>query len=388
MGDRSTAMVSISSRKSAERAALIHREVVQLVALTIIAVLAFFLTRAVATNNRALSVRNAGEWYRRGEQFLAAGQLDEAVDAFRRATVRNRTNRTYLLALSRASARKRDYDSARNLLLTIRAAAPEDPEINLELARLSAARQDVTESIRFFHDALYAPWPSDASEKRRGVRLELIRFLLTHNQSSRAQAELLAASVDMPDDAAHHGELAELFNEAGDPRNALTHFQHALREEPENPRALAGAGRAAFALAEYPLAKGYLDRVPADDEQTRDLRQLVGLVLSRDPIAGRIGTRERRERLAANVSHVEQRLAECLGQRAEPASAEEQARQHQLEELQRRLRSPTVLDQDAIEAGVDLVDRTELQALAGCGPAAPVDRALLLIARRHGAMPQ
>ena len=100
-----------------ERAALIHREVIQLIALVFIAVVAFFVTRAVAMNNRDLKMRTAAEWYRRGEQLLAAGRLDEAIDAFRRATVRNRSNRTYLLALSRALVHKGDYDSARSILL-------------------------------------------------------------------------------------------------------------------------------------------------------------------------------------------------------------------------------------------------------------------------------
>src|SRR5258706_5755680 len=131
-----------ASSDTAERAALIHREMLQLGVLLAAAVAAFFLTRAVAANNRDVSVRDAAEWFRRGQQEVEAGRIDDAIDAFRRATVRNRSEKQYVLALARALALKRDNKGARSALLTLRESAPEDPDINLELARLAAARQD------------------------------------------------------------------------------------------------------------------------------------------------------------------------------------------------------------------------------------------------------
>src|SRR3954454_15193592 len=75
------------------RSALIHREMIQLVLLIVVAVAAFVVTRAVAASNRDMSVRDAAEWFERGQRDLAAGHLDEAVEALRRATVRNRSDR-------------------------------------------------------------------------------------------------------------------------------------------------------------------------------------------------------------------------------------------------------------------------------------------------------
>jgi tetratricopeptide (TPR) repeat protein len=377
-----------SSRKSAERTALIHRELVQLVALVGMAVLAFLVTRAVAMNNRSLSVRNAAEWYRRGEQLLDAGRTDAAIEAFRRATVRNRTNRTYLLALSRALASKRDYDAARTILLSIRDLTPEDAAINLDLARLSAARQDVTEALRFYHDALYAPWPAASAEQRRGVRIELIRFLLTHGQAGRAQSELLAAGADLPDDAPHHVELAELLSQAGDNRNALEQFQRALRVAPDDRAALIGAGRAAFEIGDYVLARRYLHQVPENVEAVRRVRDVADQVVSRDPIAARIGGPERRRRLDADLSYARDRMLRCIAQRGGEPSSEEQLVQNDLQAFGRRLQRSVPLDQDTIELGMDLIDRAERAAVESCGPATVADQALLLIARQHGASSQ
>src|ERR1051326_7382575 len=109
----------------------------------IAAVGAFFLTRAVAANNRSMSVQDAAAWYARGQRALADGRTDDAVEAFRRATVRDRGDRTYVLALAGALTRNPDDAAARTLLLTLREADPEDAEINLELARIAAGRHDV-----------------------------------------------------------------------------------------------------------------------------------------------------------------------------------------------------------------------------------------------------
>ena len=295
-----------------EQAAVIRREALQLGALMLAALAAFFVTRSVAASNREMSLRDAAEWHRRGQVALTEQRLDDAVDDFRRATVRNRTNRPYVLALAGALALKHDEEGARAALLSVRESAPEDPEINLELARLAATRRDVTEALRFYHNALYAPWPPERSEERRAVRLELIEFLLTHEQHNRAISELLAMASDLPDDVSHHLQVARLFARAGDAAAALRQFEDVLRLDRDNAAALAGAGQAAFAIADYTLARRYLRRASPSAPEISGTLEIADLVLSRDPLANRIGAVERRRRFAADFAYVDQRLRACL----------------------------------------------------------------------------
>ncbi len=375
-----------STNSTLERATLIHREMVQLSVLVAVAIAAFFVTRVVATNNRDMSLRNAAEWYRQGQQHIETGRVDDAIDAFRRATIRNRANKLYVLALARSLALKGDRDSARAVLLTLRESAREDPEINLDLARLAVARQDVSEALRFYQNALYAPWPSNQTEIRRSVRLELIRFLLAHDQVGPAQSELLAAATDLPDDFAHHLEMAQLLAKAGDDNHALTHFERALRLAPDNGQALAGTGQTAFRLGQYSLARRYLRRAPEDQEGVQNARDLVDLVLSRDPLAARIGSTERRRRLIANVSYAQKRFTACLAQHTgRPSAGDEITLQGELQSFEGPLKPRVTLDQDAVELGVDLIDRVERHVVQSCGPPSALDRALLLIGRQHGA---
>lgn len=137
------------SNESAERAALIHRENIQIGVLILIAVAAFFLTRAFADSNRDMTLRDAAEWHRRGQQALADGRRDDAIEDFHRATVRNRFEKRSLLDLARALRSTGENDEARGALLTLRESAPEDPDVNLEfesnLKNAATLEQDTIE---------------------------------------------------------------------------------------------------------------------------------------------------------------------------------------------------------------------------------------------------
>ena len=372
--------------KIPERFTLIHREVLQLVLLIAIAVAAFVLTRAVAASNRNLSLRDGAEWYERGQQALHAGRVDDAISSFRRASVRNREERQYTLALAQALLIKGDTEAARGALLALRESEPEDPEINLQLARLAAERQDATEALRYYHNALYAPWPLDQTAARRQVRFELIQFLLTHQQTSRALPELLALSSDLPDTADLHVKVAQLFARAGDYRHALDQYEFALRLAPDNDTSRAGAGLAAFQLGDYQLARTYLRRASGGDPNVRATAELVGLILADDPLASRIGATARASRLASNFSYAQQRLNQCIDQRADPGPTEdEMGLQREAQDFEVELDSPAIREQDTVEAGVELMARIERHVVQACPPETPLDQALIRIGELHGA---
>ncbi len=365
------------------RETLIHREILQIAALMLVAIVGFFLTRAVAASNRDMTFRDAEAWFDRGQQQMMAGRLDDAIESLRRAAVRNRYERRYALALAQALARRNDTEAAGTALFTLREATPEDADINLALARLAARRDDVTEALRFYHNALYAPWPAESADARRLVRFELIEFLLRHDQASRALSELLAVTSDLPDDPATHVRVGQLFARGGDHRHALEQFERALRVAPGDESALAGAGTSAFQLGHYQLARTYLRRAPDNIDDVVRTRQVVELVLAADPLASRIGAAERRRRLAANVEYLQQRLADCVSSRSQPGSDDESELQRQGKAFQEQLSRRTALDQDDVETGVDLFDRVERHLARVCGPPTARDLALTLIAQQH-----
>ena len=347
---------------------------------------AFFVTRVIAANNRATTLNDATRWYQRGQQQLAAGEVADAIDSYRRARLRNRGEKTYALALARALAVHGDTAGAQNALVALRQSWPEDAVVNLELARLAVARKDVLEAVRFYQNALYAPWPTEQADRRRQIRMEMVDFLLAQNEAARAIPELIALGMDMRDLPQTHLELAYRFAKAGDQARALDQFERALRRDPDNTTALAGAGRAAFALGNYVRAARYLRTAPPDSSALKELQEVINWVLYADPLAPRIAFATRARRLQDNFTFAERRLQSCLQKRAGvPHGNDEAALQAEAKQLRRRLRLPGARSDATLDAGVNLIYRIERAVVQNCPPATARDRALILIGERHGA---
>ena len=354
---------------------LIHREMVQLVLLMTVTVAVFAGTRSLAAATRAAAARDAEKLFQSGQAAKAAGRFDEAVADLRRAVARRRGHRPFVLALADAQVATGDTAAARRELMALRETFPEDPQVSLALARVDAAAGSVDEAQRFYYNALYAPWPADQTEARRSVRLELIRFLAAHDRVSRALSELIAVDADVPTDAAHQKEIAALYVRMGDRRRALEHFQRAVASDPADAGARAGAGLAAFHLGDYELASRYLRQTPDTSGEVAEAREVVALLLSNDPLAPHLGTAERRRRLNTVLAHARERLASCAAMPDAAAALPD-------------VTGTRTLDQDAIENALEAVARAEAVAGRRCGPPAPLDAALSLMARLHGTVPQ
>ncbi|MES1256556.1 MAG: tetratricopeptide repeat protein, partial [Acidobacteriota bacterium] len=223
----------------------VHREIVLVAMLAGITVAMFLLTRFVAEGDAALRRADAARLYADGLRDLDEGRVEDAVTALGRATARNPQAEPAWLALARALAEGRQEAAAGRVLMRLRDASPEDPDVNLELARLEVRRDDVASAVRFYQSALTALWRQGQAVERGRVRRELIRLLLDHQQPDRAMSEVLVLGVDLPADAASRNELGHLFLRAGSPSRAREQFARALEASPGDPDALAGAGEAA-----------------------------------------------------------------------------------------------------------------------------------------------
>src|ERR1041385_8209583 len=116
----------------------LRHELVQLSTLILVALAVFIATRELAAYSRRLQAADASAWYQRGLAALGSGDSVTAADDFRRAAAQNRDERTYALA-------------------ALREAAPEDADVNHELAHVAAAHGNVPDAVRYYRNALYAP---------------------------------------------------------------------------------------------------------------------------------------------------------------------------------------------------------------------------------------
>jgi tetratricopeptide (TPR) repeat protein len=349
-------------------------------------VAAFVGTRAIADGNDTLRRRQAAAWYDAAQRASLSGDGESAVSALRRAVVKDRESRLYRLALADALAARRVDDEARRVLLALRDTQPEDPETNLRLARLEARGGDAEAARRYYENALSSLWRPEQAEERRRVRVELIEFLLAHEERARALSELLLLAANLPEDAAVQAHVGRMFLAADNARLALDHFVRAVRLDSTNAEALAGAGEATFELGDYGRALRYLKGVPRGHARATELREVTELVLTTDPLGPRLRTTERRRRLVLAFHQALRRLDSCLSaplvdtkESLDPLRKEIRDFEAALEDRRRQETG------DLVEDGFDLVYRAERAAEQKCtSTPAPFDRALLLIGRRHG----
>ena len=364
----------------------VQREIFVLVVLIGVTIAAFVVTRNVAAGNDELRRQQAVLWFEAGQEALQRGSVEPAVMTLRRAVLRDPENREYRLALASALATSGLDDEAKRVLLILREAEPEDPETNVQFARIEARGADADSARRYYESAIAGLWRPEDAEERRTVRLELIDFLVARQERERALSQLLALDANLPADKDVQVQVGRLFLSAGDPRQALDRFVSALDVDPEDGPALAGAGESAFELADYVEARRYLSAAPEDDEGAAALREVTELVLASDPLEPRLSVRARSERLLLAFERASASLAICL---ADPSVAGRDS----LEMLQVEAVDfdAAVAEQrpgdlrDLVDEGVDLVYRIERSIELRCRtPITPLDRALLLIGRRHG----
>lgn len=344
------------------------------------------LTGAFRQEQRALVV----EWQARGEAALAAGRAGDAVEAFRNALAFGREDRGITLRLAQALAAGGQPAEARAYLLTLYDEQPGNGEVNLALARLEAARHDVTSALRHYHNAIEGAWPTAAERRRRDTRVELASFLLRERAISLAQAELIALAADLPPDRDIRLEVAGLLREAGLNRQALVIYDVLLAARADDGGALAGAGEAAFADGDYRGAVAFFTRASRSGSlapESAARLETARLVLAVDPLLPRLTGAERRRRTLRALESALARLNTCAAQSGTAASL------HGLlsegASLRDRVTARSLArDADLMELALSLVWRIELQTVEACGPPHGMDAALLLVARRrHEAAP-
>jgi tetratricopeptide (TPR) repeat protein len=372
-----------------------RREVVLLVMLCAVTVPLFLFTRSMAARNRAMNVEMASAWYRQGQAQLKEDNVDGAIQSFRNAATNDHDNSEYTLVLASALAAGNHLEDARQVLMRLRNSAPESGEINLNLARLSAKEGKLSEAIRYYHNALYGTWPPDQLLIRTNVRTELVRLLLTTGDTSRALSELLILSSDVPDTEQAHNQVGQMFLQAGDLQHALEQFNRVLRLNGKNVEALQGAGQASFNLGNYDDARRFLDAAVSNgdkSEETADLLETTGLVLSRDPLAPGLSTAERIRRLTVDLNSAGEELEPCLAKTQDDQGAQTVLLPlaSELDEGMKTIYRSRDLRSDAegFRTGLSLVYRIGAATQQICHESSALHRAMLLIGKKHGVAEQ
>jgi tetratricopeptide (TPR) repeat protein len=355
---------------------------------TVLAIVLFLAVTGISRAHQAQRQAIGERWFRRGIADLSAKRYDAAITDFRGALLYSPDEYSYQLELAEALIGEGHPGPALAYLTNLWEREPENGIVNLELARIAAQRGETDLAIRYYHNAVYAVWPSDQEGTRQDARLELIELLLRIHAQAQAQGELIALAESVGPDPVLQERIGALFLRAADYQHALAAFNIVLKSDGHNLPALAGAGHAAFELGQYPLAEGYLQAAVtanANDTSSAERLKTTQLVLQMDPFQPQIPVAERRRIVVRAFQAAGERLKICrLPGVASGVKTGGPPLADQWERLRPQI-TPAELrrNPDLVETAMDLIFRIEGEASTTCGMPTGTDLALLLISRMH-----
>jgi tetratricopeptide (TPR) repeat protein len=362
------------------------REPLIIVVLSLSAIAFFFLVSGLSgLYQRTLSSR-ASVWSGQGQNDLSAGRIADAIKDFQVALTYSRDNFDYELSLAEGLVTLKRTEEARVYLINLWQREPENGSVNLQLARIYAGKGDVTQALRYYHNAIYAVWSGNAEQQQRSARLELVRFLLDHKAFNQAEAELIAVGRNLPSDASLQMDIGDLFMRVPDYERAILLYRQALKSNRHNPDALARVGRAAFEFGQYQLAERYLKSALAespDDVQSAQLLATCRAVRKLDPYLF-LSSAERDRTVLRDFDTAGERLNSCMITPNQASNPSLQSFYAQWMDMKTRLSKNNLrLHPDWSSSAMDLVFDIERETSSVCGSPTGDDLALLLIAKQH-----
>lgn len=355
--------------------------------------LVFLITAALARTYHSREGSLASEWSGRGDSDLAQGKRVEAFEDFQNSLSYDPENPGVQLRLAEALLADGRFTEAHSYLENLWERTPGSGQVNLDLAHVSVQSGDVDQAIGYFHGAIFGSWENEPGVQRRKVRLELIKFLLDHELTSEAQAEIAGLAADTPsEDGILREENGQLFLKADEPGKALAEFEAALKTNPHQSAWLADAGRVAFEDGDYLKAESYFSKSdresPSPEVHTSLL--LVRDVLGNDPYLPGLSDEEQARRTWNNLQRELERIRNCSGGastsvlRQAPPVLQPLAKEAQ--DFLRRVRVTSLENSpDLRNDAMRLVYRIEDAMSQACGRGNSLDQALSLIEKRQEA---
>jgi tetratricopeptide (TPR) repeat protein len=358
------------------------REPLILAVLSTLAVALFLVVTGLSHVYHTQQKSLGNRWFARGVAELNSRHFGSAEADFRTALLYSRDNYTYQLKLAEALIGSKRTEEAYNYLINLWERTPEDGVVNLELARIAAPKGETEQALRYYHNAIYALFPSDQEVKRGDARVELIEFQLSLNENTQAQSELIALAANLGNDPSQQARVGGLFLRAQDYEHALDEYRLSLKTDRHNSAAQAGAGIAAFHLGRYAVASRYLQAALAanpTNEQVAARLKTADLILQFDPFQPQFSESERNRVVVAAFAAAGQRLKSCL---AKDSSAASGGFTGKWEQMKRQITEHGLQkDPGLIERAMELVFEIERDGNKGCEPPSQTDKALLLIAK-------
>ena len=286
--------------------------------------LVLFDTALARIDSRERKVSAARE-FAAGEQLVAEGKNDQAIEHLRSASTLDGENTRYATALADAVLADGRPKDAELLLVPLLERNGTDGAANLTMARVLVKEGKIAEAKSYYHRAIYDLWPRGAEDNRTTARFELIDLLASTDARQELLAELLPIQDDSTNSLAQRKRIAHLFVVAGSPSRAVTIFRDVLRHDAKDADAYIGLAEAALSLGDFATAKADLVAAqklsPQDSSSIQARISVTDSVIALDPTQRGLSLAEQYRRSRNLVQLTLASVRKCLGTQAPDVAA-------------------------------------------------------------------
>jgi tetratricopeptide (TPR) repeat protein len=318
------------------------------------------------------------EHYDRGHSLETHGELEAALEEYRKALLFAPDNAQYRLSLATALLEANRLDEAQSHLEQLLQENPTSGQINILLGRLAVLQRKPRQAIEYYQRGVYEYWPPSEFAHRRQARWELVSLLNKAGDRTGFVGELMQLYANLPrQDVTQKLKVGFLLLANGATSEASRIFQDLANDAPPNSDVRRGLAEVEFATGDYVTARHEFQRAlklaPHDPEGTKGLA-LTNEVIDMDAALPYITSAEQMRRNRNLLSRVIKNVEECRRGAGDSPSLDDA----------RKLLSRIPKGEDPAFALQTTAAKLWTDRASFCGTAVPQDRALGTVLTRLG----
>jgi Flp pilus assembly protein TadD len=284
------------------------------ISVSIILLIAILFTGFLSSAYKRERQARAQQHFNHGQALTRSGDLNGAVDEYRKALVFSPDDKNYRLALATALLSLGRLDEAQSHLEELLEDEPTDGLINLMLARVAEKRKRSKDVVEFYQRAVYGYWPQDKMAARHRARWELVGLLEKEGRSTELIGELLQLYANAGDDPNEKARIGFLLLKYGATSDAVNVFRELARNSPKYVEAHHGLGQSYLQSGDFLAARREFQRAmhldPNDRENVQSLA-FANAAINIDPFMPRLSSSDRYRRSCALLNRVLSHLEAC-----------------------------------------------------------------------------
>jgi Flp pilus assembly protein TadD len=254
--------------------------------------------------------------YADGQRLETGGDVESAVEEYRRALIFAPDDTEYRISLASALISAGRFDEAESHIDQLLQDDPTNGVINRMRAHLAERQNHTAAAIDYYQRAVYEYWPQNRLPERARARWELISLLEKAGRREEAVGELMTlyANTSISPDTKLDVGFALLRDSA--PSEAAQVFREAARTAPKDSRPHRGLGQTYLASGEFVSARHEFERALKLDAQDKDAAKLLTLtnaIIDIDPDLPGLSSAERRRRSTNLLKRVVSLFRQCSG---------------------------------------------------------------------------